>query len=113
MDNAKKILELLVDGNRIAYSPISGYALIITDYDKQKSEAVDVKTFIQLRAAGYIKHEGSMRQGHPIFHGGVDFYGITEAGRKENRVKNDKDNQLEAETSTEVSGEATGKESSC
>lgn len=79
--NSKTVLKLMADGNKLSQTLISGAAVIIYDYSNQKFESVGHKVVCELRDAGYIKHKGYMRQGHPIFHGRVDFYVITEKGR--------------------------------
>lgn len=46
------------------------------------SEGLNIDYFIYLRREGLIDLTDFMRQGHSIFHGKVDFYNITDKGRK-------------------------------
>ncbi len=69
-------------GHKFHYASISGgLALVDKELNRHKG-GVDMGTFLDLRRRGFIDLVDTMRQGHPIFHGRVDMYAITAAGRE-------------------------------
>ena len=69
-----QILEVLSDGGKIDYAPLSGGIILLNNTGKRSSINIDITTFLQLQDQDRIEHTGEMRQGHNIFHGRVNFY---------------------------------------
>ncbi|MBS3089715.1 hypothetical protein J4461_02420 [Candidatus Pacearchaeota archaeon] len=83
----KHVLENLAKGATCDYQPVRGGVIMILSVSEQKSEGVDISTFLKLRDRGYIdmKPEETKHNYHPIFRPSfqnpIDIYRITDQGK--------------------------------
>ncbi len=78
----KKTLEILSNGGICYYAPLSERLTLLDFQNNIPSEGLNIDSLIYLRREGLIDLTDFMRQRHTIFHGRVDFYNITDKGRK-------------------------------
>lgn len=92
----QKVIEALVAGAEITYSPSSGGLILLTGSERGPSDVnkeiqPTMEEFLELCQSGLITETDSMSQGHHIFHGRVVFYKI---------AQNLKEKDFEADTMT-------------
>ncbi len=86
--NIRKVLEILATGVTCDYQLVRGGVVMILDERAQKSEGVDISTFLALRKEGYIDMDpkDTLNSWHPVFRPSfqnpVNLYNITSKGKE-------------------------------
>ena len=72
-----EVLKLLQNGSTIDYAGVSE-GLVVTNENgiPQLDVKLDMQIFFELQGSEKIVLKGTVRQGHPLFHGRVDSYGL-------------------------------------
>ncbi len=70
----ESVLEAIMAGATICYAPVSGGLILLKKGGERAEVQPTMEEFLEFRSQNKIKHVGTMRQGHHIFHGRVDFY---------------------------------------
>ena len=73
----KEVVELLNAGWTIDQSILDG-VMLIGDSHREESRCIDLDLFLDMRSECRIKKIRQMSQAHPLFHGRVDIYGLSE-----------------------------------
>ena len=115
-DKSIQVLKLMAEGHTLDEALVSGERVVIDDFSQQKAVWVDWETFKELLGGEYLQYKKTVRQGHPILHGKVVEYSITDKGKEiiimpVKGQGNEEHGSSEIEQGTNQEGETPDKES--